>query len=114
MNNISISISYSSPDFDQIDEVINAASLISNDVHVSSFNKFFNGDEEKMNLLKQTYEKNKEKAEFHLIDYDSLKQFNFPNEYYLYKFCHNYLRFNNIIKSKNNYAIIKSRKKRTS
>ena len=51
MNNISISISYSSPDFDQIDEVINAASLISNDIHVSSFNKFFNGDEEKMDLL---------------------------------------------------------------
>ena len=86
MNNISISISYSSPDFDQIDEVINAASLISNDVHVSSFNKFFNGDEERLDLLKQTFEKNKNKAKFHLIDYEITKTYSFQKVYFLYKF----------------------------
>lgn len=104
-NKISVSICYSSPDFDQIDEVLNAASLISDDIHISSFNKFFNGDEERIDLLKQTYEKNKDKAQFHLIDYDSLKQYKFEHEYYLYKFCHNYLRFNNIIKTKNDYIL---------
>jgi len=105
MNNISISISYSSPDFDQIDEVVNAASLISNDVHVSSFNKFFNGDEERLDLLKQTFEKNKNKAKFHLIDYEITKTYSFQKVYFLYKFCHNYLRYNNIINAKNDYIL---------
>lgn len=104
-NKISISISYSSTDFDQIDEVINAASLVSDDIHVSSFNKFFNGEEENLELLQKSFEKNKNKANFHLLGYDDLKQYNFSSNYYLFKFCHNYLRFNNILKSKYDYIL---------
>ena len=105
MNSISISISYSSTDFHQIDEVIDAASKISDDIHVSSFNKFFNGDEERLDLLKETFEKNKNKAKFHFINYEDVKKLNFQDSYFLYIFCHNYLRYSNILNSKYDYIL---------
>lgn len=105
MNKISISISYSSTDHDQIDEVIKSCQLVSDDIQISSFNKFFNGDPEDISLLLDTYDKNKDLAKFHLIDYDSVNEIKFPSTYFLFKFCHNYLRYNNILNSKYNYIL---------
>lgn len=102
---ISASFNFCSNDAEFIDQAIDETLKFCDDIHVSYLPRFFNGDEENLELINQHIERNKGKAEFHLLPWpeEARKQTN--HDYYFYKYCHNICRYSNISHSKYNYVM---------
>jgi hypothetical protein len=102
---ISISYNYSTNDFEFLEKNIKEARLVSDDIHLTYVNKFFNGDEENEKLLKETHKICKGKCKLAEIQYDDNLKNLYSNKSDLYRYYHNYTRFVNYNKSKYNYII---------
>jgi len=102
---ISVSFNFCSNDSEFIDEAIKQAAIFSDDIHVSYIDKFFNGEEEDLALIKEHERKNEKLAIFHKLPWESELKTQMNSDYHFFKFCHNICRYTNINASKYPYVI---------
>lgn len=102
---VSISFNFCSNDEEFIDEAINRVASFSDDIHISYFDKFFNGDQENIDVLNNVIYRNKNKAHFHLMDWREDIKNSVEHPVLYYKYCHNICRLSNIQHSKNKYIL---------
>jgi hypothetical protein len=102
---ITISYNYSSNDFEFLEEVLNQANKVTDDIQISYVNKFFDGKEENLNLIEKSKLLAKERAIFNEIKFDSdIAKIN-NDKKMTFKYWHNITRFNNFSKAKYDYIL---------
>jgi hypothetical protein len=102
---ITISYNYSSNDFEFLEEALNQASKVTDDIQISYVSKFFDGKDEDLNLIEKSKYISEGKASFNEIQFDPhIAQIN-NNQKMTFKYWHNLTRFNNFSKAKYDYIL---------
>jgi hypothetical protein len=102
---ITISYNYSSNDFEFLEEALNQASKVTDDIQISYVNKFFDGKEEDLDLIRKSESISKEIASFNKIEFDAdITKIN-NDKKMTFKYWHNLTRFNNFSKAKYDYIL---------
>lgn len=102
---ISISYNYSTNDFEFLEKNINEAKKVSDDIHITYVDKFFDGSDENSELISQTHKICKGKAKLAEIQYNKDLICNYFNISDFYRYYHNYTRLVNYRKSKYKYIL---------
>lgn len=100
---ITISYNYSSNDIEFLEDSITQAKLITDDIHFSYVNKFFDGTQEDEELIKES-KKIAHNVNFHEIDFMDLSS-QIPDKQTRFKYWHNASRINNVNNSKYDYVL---------
>lgn len=102
---ISVCYNYSTNDFCFLDKAIQEASKISDDIHITYINKFFDGTDENQELLDATFKLTRNRAKLAEIQYDVNSRSKYNSDYHFYKYLHNYTRLCNYRKAKHKYIL---------
>lgn len=102
---ISISYNYSTNDFEFLEENLKQARVVTDDIHLTYVDKFFDGSNENSELITKTHELCKGKVRLAEISYNDTIKSHYSNKGDIYRYYHNYTRFVNFQKSKYDYIL---------
>jgi hypothetical protein len=100
---ISISYNYSSNDIEFLEQCIEQAKIVTDDIHFTHVDKFFNGDEENKFLIDQS-KKIAKNINFHELKFQDFSK-QMPDKKIRFKYWHNACRLNNTYNSKYKYVL---------
>jgi hypothetical protein len=102
---ITISYNYSSSDIEFLEENLCQAAKITDDIQISYVNKFFDGKDENLELIKLTKQIALGKCQLNEINFNPCAETQIGDQKMAFKYWHNITRFNNTQKSKYDYVL---------
>ena len=102
---ISISYNYSTNDFEFLEKNLQEARLVSDDIHITYVDKFFDGSNENSALIDETHKICKGVAKLAEISFSKDTKHTYNNKCDLYRYYHNYTRLVNFKKAKYKYIL---------
>lgn len=105
MEHLSVSLNYSSSDYEFIHAVVRECRQFTDDIHISFMDRFFNGDAEDANLLQKTIDELRDQAYLHPLVWPAEVRKDIQNDKQFFTYCHNLCRYSNFGHAKHDYVL---------